>query len=201
MTPWSCWGPIKPLSWWSNGQERPKSVAGTCQKTWTVRACSRSMPRTYRMATARSRLTNATGSGTELRCTTKAWYGIHWDHHWSMPLHATTLTVVEHNTGKIWYNTTGLLHFPAFCLLCRSGHWRGVHSYGRSEVLLVRWAMEYQIKDNPISLEIYRHLFSGSKPEMFDCCLQDLSRLLQGWSLLAVLSIGARDVVWSCFSW
>ena len=86
MTPWSCWGPIKPLSWWSNGQERPKSVAGACQETWTVRACNRSMPRTFRMATASSRLTNATSSGTELRCTTKAWYGIHWDHHWSMPL-------------------------------------------------------------------------------------------------------------------
>jgi hypothetical protein len=116
-------------------------------------------------------------------------------------IHATTVTVVELNTGKIWYNTTGFLHFAALCLLCRSGHWRGVHSYGRSEVLLVWWAMEYQIKDNPISLEIYRNLFSGSKPEMFDCCLQDLSRFLQGWSLLAVLSIGARVVVWSLFSW
>ena len=116
-------------------------------------------------------------------------------------IHATTVTVVELNTGKIWYNTTGFLHFAALCLLCRSGHWRGVHSYGRSEVLLVWWAMEYQIKDNPISLEIYRNLFSGSKPEMFDCCLQDLSRFLQGWSLLAVLSMGARDVVWSWFSW
>ena len=164
---------MKPLNWCSNGQERPKSVAGTCQETWTVRACNRSIPKTYSWATVSSRLRNATGSGTELRCTTEAWYILVRNSLRPSLIHATTVSVVEHNSGKIWCNTTGFLHFPALCLLCRSGHWRGVHSYGCSEVLLVWWVMEYQIKDNPISLEICRKLFSGSKPDMFDCCLQD----------------------------